>query len=327
MNRRHHIKALGLALGATLIGLSSFAQAQSQPWPSQPIKLLIGYAPGGPVDTTGRIFAKYFSEVLKTPVVVENRPGAGAMIAADATAKANPDGYLLNFVASPAVTIAPVVQKSKLFDPRKDLTYIGSVVQYTNVLVTGVNVPANSVKELVEYAQKNPTAVTYGSAGIGSSNHLSAELLSQSAKAPMLHVPYKGSNPALMDVVGGKITFMFDMPITIVPHIQAGKIKPLAVTSKQRLPSMPNVPTMIEAGIADYEVVGWFGLMGPKGLPADVTNKLKAAIDTVTQNPEFRETIQKAGYAIVVEDGNTLTARVVRELAVWEKVVADAKIN
>jgi len=140
-------------------------------------------------------------------------------------------------------------------------------------------------------------------------------------------VPYKGSNPALMDVVGGKITFMFDMPITIVPHIQAGKIKPLAVTSKERIPSMPNVPTMIEAGIADYEVVGWFGLMGPKGLPADVTNKLKAAIDTVTQNPEFRETIQKAGYAIVVEDGNTLTARVVRELAVWEKVVADAKIN
>jgi tripartite-type tricarboxylate transporter receptor subunit TctC len=143
----------------------------------------------------------------------------------------------------------------------------------------------------------------------------------------MLHVPYKGSNPALMDVVGGKITFMFDMPITIVPHIQAGKIKPLAVTSKQRLSSMPNVPTMIEAGIADYEVIGWFGLMGPKGLPADITNKLKAAIDTVTQNKEFRETIEKAGYAIVVEDGKTLNERVVRELAVWEKVVTDAKIN
>ena len=323
MNRRTHLKALALLCGAWL---TFSAQAQSN-WPERPIRLLVGYAPGGPVDSTARTFAKYLGEQLKQTVVVENRAGASGMIAADQTAKAAPDGYTLNFVASPSMTITPVVQRSKLFDPRKDFTLIGSVVQYANVLLIGPEIQAKSVQELVAYAKANPEKVSFGSAGVGASNHLSAELLRQSTNTQMLHVPYKGNSPAMMDVVSGKITFMFDIISTGRPFIESGKARGLAVTSKQRNPSLPNVPTMIEAGIADYEVVGWLALMGPLNLPEPVVARLSTALDAVRKDPEFRKTVENGGYTIDMIGGRELAERIAREYVLWENVVAKGNIQ
>ena len=243
------------------------------------------------------------------------------MIGADATAKAAPDGYTLNFIASPTMTISPIVQRSKLFDPREDFTILGSVVNYTNVLLIGPQIPAKSIAELIAYAKANPDKVSFGSAGFGGSNHLSAELLKQSTDAPMLHVPYKGNSPAMMDVVSGKITFMFDITSTGKVFVDSGQARALAVTSKERNASLPGVPTMIEAGIADYEVVGWLAMVGPKHLPPDVVAKLAQAIEAAKRELAFRKAVEDGGYTVDTASPQALSERIVREYAMWESVV------
>lgn len=318
--------ALQVLCGLTLTVCASTAAIAQANWPDRPIKLIVAYPPGGPVDTTGRVFARYFGEELKQTVVVENRAGASGMIGADATAKATPDGYTLNFVASPSLTISPIVQRSKLFNPRTDFTLIGPVVNYANVLLIGPQIHAKTVGELVDYARKNPEKVTFGSAGFGGSNHLSAELLKQATNTQMLHVPYKGNAPAMVDVMGGKVTFMFDITGTGKAFIDSGKARGLAVTSKQRNPSLPNIPTMIEAGIADYEVLGWFAVIGPKNIPQPIVDKLTAALNAVKSNPEFIKTIEAGGYSLDTTDAKALNARINSEYSMWEDVVKKGNI-
>ena len=320
------IQALRIVCGLTLtFGATTSALAQTN-WPDRPIKLIVGYSPGGPVDTTGRIFARFLGDELKQTVVVENKAGASGMIGADSTAKATPDGYTLNFVASPSLTISPIVQRSKLFNPRTDFTLISPIVNYANVLLIGPQIPAKTVGELVDYARKNPEKVSFGSAGFGGSNHLSAELLKQSTKTQMLHVPYKGNAPAMVDVIGGKVTFMFDITSTGKAFIDSGKARGLAVTSKERNPSMPNVPTMIEAGIADYEVLGWFAVIGPKNMPQPVVAKLTAAVEAVKKNPEFIKAIEAGGYSLDKEDAKALSTRIDKEYKMWEDVITKGNI-
>ena len=311
---------LSLTFGAAS---SAFAQAN---WPDRPIKLIVGYAPGGPVDTTGRVFARYLSDELKQTVVVENRAGASGVIGADVTAKATPDGYTLNFVASPSLTISPIVQRSKLFNPRTDFTLISPIVNFANVLLIGPQIPAKNVAELVDFARKNPEKVSFGSAGFGGSNHLSAELLKQSTKTEMLHVPYKGNAPAMVDVIGGKVTFMFDITSTGKAFIDSGKARGLAVTSKERNPSLPNIPTMIEAGIPDFEVVGWFAVIGPKNIPQPIVAKLTAAVDAVKRNPEFIKTIEAGGYTLDKGNAKSLGATIDRDYKMWEDVITKGNI-
>lgn len=314
------IGGLTLTLGATT---SAIAQTN---WPDRPIKLIVGYPPGGPVDTTGRLFARFLGDQLKQSVIVENKAGASGMIGADTTAKATPDGYTLNFVASPSMTISPIVQRSKLFNPRTDFTLISPIVSYANVLLIGPQIPAKTVGELVEYARKNPEKVSFGSAGFGGSNHLSAELLKQATNTQMLHVPYKGNAPAMVDVMGGKVTFMFDITGTGKNFINSGKARGLAVTSKERNPSLPNIPTMIEAGIADYEVMGWFAVIGPKNMPKPVVDKLTAAVEAVKRNPEFIKAVEAGGYSLDKEDAKALGARIDKEYKMWEDVVKKGNI-
>ena len=194
------------------------------------------------MDTTARVFAKYLGDKLGQPVIVENRAGASGMIASDATAKATPDGYVLGFAASPTLTMSPLVQRSTLFDPRKDFSLVGLVVDYANVLLIGPQVPATSVPELVDYARKHPDAVSFGSAGIGASNHLSAELLKKQADAPMLHVPYRGNSPAMVDVISGKITFMFDITSTAIPSSRAARRARWPSRLALAIPSCPTCP-------------------------------------------------------------------------------------
>ncbi|MFZ4709964.1 MAG: Bug family tripartite tricarboxylate transporter substrate binding protein [Zwartia sp.] len=324
-----HARTFAIRLASGLLVsscLSAFAYAQAN-WPERPVKLIVGYPPAGPVDTTGRTFARFLGEQLKQSVVVENRAGASGMVGADVTAKATPDGYILNFIASPTMTISPIVQRTKLFDPRQDFTIVSAVVNYTNMLLIGPQIPAKTVAELVAYAKANPDKVSFASAGFGGSNHLSAELLVQSTNAPMLHVPYKGNSPAMMDVISGKITFMFDITSTGKVFVESGQARTLAVTSKERNPSLPNVPTMIEAGIADYEVVGWLAVVGPKNLPTEVVAKLSNAIEIVKRDPAFRKAIEDGGYSIDQVSAKELNARIMREYAMWERVIIKGNLQ
>lgn len=318
------LRPLFAALTATL--MLAAAPAQSA-YPDHPIRLLVGYAPGGPVDTTARVFAKYLGDELGQTIVVENRAGASGMIAADAIAKAAPDGYMLGFAASPTLTMSPQVQRSKLFDPRRDFTPIGLIVDYTNVLLAGPQIAARDVSELIAYARANPEKVAFGSAGVGASNHLSAELMKKLADAPMLHVPYRGNAPAMMDVVSGKITFMFDITSTAIPFINSGKARALAVTSRTRNAELPDVPTMAEAGLKDYEVMGWYALIAPPGLPEAQRTRLADALLAVSRDAGFRKAMIEGGYRINDGDARALQARIENEYALWSDVVESAGIQ
>ncbi|AOY95626.1 ABC transporter substrate-binding protein [Cupriavidus sp. USMAA2-4] len=315
-----------MAAAAALLTIVQ-GSAWAESYPSRPIRLLVGYAPGGPVDTAARIYADQLGRVLKQPVVVDNRAGASGAIAADLTAKGKPDGYTLYFVASPTMTMTPLIQKTVNFNPTKDFSYIGLITDYTNVLVINKDFPAKNVKELVEYARKHPDGVSFGSAGIGASNHLSAELLAQMSGVKMLHVPYKGNAPAMTDVMSGKVTFMFDITGTAIGHIQGGKVRALAVTSRTRNPALPDVPTLIESGLKDYDLTGWYALVGPPKLPAEVVDKLVAAQKAVGEVPEFKHRMSEVGYDLDVTGPKPLADRIQRELALWGKVVKTAGIE
>ncbi|ESH85464.1 MULTISPECIES: tripartite tricarboxylate transporter substrate binding protein [Cupriavidus] len=322
---------LGALVPVTAVAVASLAlsegAAAAEPYPSRPIKLIVGYTPGGPVDTAARIYADYLGRVLKQPVVVDNRAGASGAIAAEITAKAPPDGYTLYFVASPTMTMTPLIQKAVNFNPTRDFSHIGLITDYTNVLLINKDFPARNVGELVEYARKHPQGVAFGSAGVGASNHLSAELLAQMSGVKMLHVPYKGNSPAMTDVISGKIAFMFDITGTAIGHIQGGKVRPLAVTSKERNAALPNVPTMVESGLKDYAVTGWYALIGPPKLPAEVVDTLVKAQQTVGDDAAFRQRMTQGGYDLNITGPKPLAERIERELRLWSGVVKTAKIE
>ena len=311
--------------GALLALVQGTAMADN--YPSRPVKLIVGYAPGGPVDTAARIYADYLGRTLKQPVVVDNRAGASGAIAADLTARATPDGYTLYFVASPTMTMTPLIQKSVNFNPNKDFTYIGLITDYTNVLLINKDFPAKDVGELVEYARKHPEGVSFGSAGVGASNHLSAEWLAQMSGVKMLHVPYKGNSPAMADVIGGKVTFMFDITGTAIGYIQGGKVRALAVTSKTRNAALPTVPTMIESGLKNYDLTGWYALIGPQKMPAEVVDKLVKAQKAVGDDPAFQQRMTQGGYDLNITGPKPLADRIQRELKLWGGVVKTANIQ
>lgn len=314
----------GLMLSCALVGAS---QARADAYPSRPVQLVVAYSAGGPVDSAARIIAQHLGKQLGQTVVVENRAGGGGIIGLNAAAKAAPDGYTLLFAASPPHTIAPHVQAKLPYDPFKDFTPISLVADYTNVLVVNNDTPAKTVGELVSYAKKNPGQVSFGSAGIGGSNHLAGELLKTLTGAPMVHVPYKGNAPAMTDVIGGQITFMFDIIGTALSYIRGDKVRALAVTSASRNRSLPEVPTMIEAGVPGFDVTGWYGLMGPADLPKTVVDKLNQAIKAIVDDPAVAEQLRSLGYDTRPSTPEEFAARIRKEYDLWGKVVREAKIE
>ena len=288
---RHPIRqALGVFLG-----LAIAAGASAQAFPSKPIRYIVPFPPGGPTDTFSRALAAQLSEALGQPVVVENVPGAGASIGMDRLAKSPPDGYTIGLATTGSHAINPHLYGAKLtYNALKDFTLLTLAVSYVNVLVVNPAVPVKSVAELVAYAKANPGKVNFGSAGNGSSNHLSGELLKSLTGAPMQHVPYKGSAPALTDVVSGQLTFMFDILVTAVPQVRAGRVRALAVTSAKRSPFAPDIPTMSESGVPGYAEAGadlWFGIVAPAGVPKPVVEKLNGELIRVLRSPAMRERI------------------------------------
>ncbi|MDO8699788.1 MAG: tripartite tricarboxylate transporter substrate binding protein [Rhodoferax sp.] len=309
--------ALGLltALLATA-PLASLAQAPS----GQVVKLVVGYAAGGPVDAAARLFAPALARELGQTVVVDNRPGAGGAMGGDSVAKAVPNGLLFFFAASPTITISPNILKSMPFDPAKDLTAVAPILSYYNVLVTNKSQPFKTVPELVAYARKNPEKLSYGSAGMGASNHLSGELFALRTGTHLVHVPYKGNAPAMTDVIGGQINMMFDIIGSARNYISSGRVHAVAVTSLERNASLPDVPTMREAGIADYEVGGWYGLYGPARLPADIVARFNEATRKALANEELKNKLIEQGYDLWTGTPQMLADRAARELKLWATV-------
>jgi tripartite-type tricarboxylate transporter receptor subunit TctC len=302
--------------------LPALAQAQGAP-----IHLLVGYSAGGPVDTAARLVAPSLSKELGANVIVENKPGANATLAGGAVAKAAPDGTQLWFAASPTVTISPNIMKSMTFDPAKDLTAIAPVLAYYNVLVINKDLPFRSLKDLTDYARANPGKVSYGSAGVGGSNHLSGELFAARTGTQLTHVPYKGNAPALADVMGGQLTMMFDIVGGSRAHIQAGRVRAIAVTSPQRNPTLPDVPTMSEAGLPGFDVGGWFAVYGPPHTPPALVQKINDAMNKTLALPEVRQKLSDMGYEPWPGAPKSVADRAAQERAMWGTVTKGMQVE
>lgn len=307
--------------------LTSFAAQAQAPAPMpQAVKLVVGYAAGGPVDIAARMVAPFVSRELGTNVIIENKPGANGSIAGEVVARGASDGSTLWFAASPTVTIAPHLMKMS-FDPVRDVQPISGVLSYYNVLVINKDLPFKTLGELIEYAKGNPNKVTYGSAGLGSSNHLAGELLAERTHTKMLHVPYRGNAPAMADVLGGQVMMMFDPIGNSRSNIAAGKVRPLAVTSPVRSAIVPKVPTFDEAGVKDADVGGWFAVYAPAKLSPGLAARFTQAFKAALSSPELKARMEEAGLEVWSGSPAEMAQRAERESAIWATVTKGIKIQ
>lgn len=318
-----------IATGALVLAFSgSMALAQSTTYPDKPVTLVVGYAPGGATDRVARLMAKVLTEQTKQTYIVENKPGANSNIAAEQVARSKPDGYTL-MVGSIANTINRSLYTKLNYDLVKDFTMVGMLASVPNVLVVNPNVPAKSVPEYIAYAKANPGKLSCASSGSGSSVHLSCELFKMETGTDILHVPYKGSGPAVTDLVGGQVDSMFDNFPASVNQIRSGKLRALGVTNAERLPFAPELPTLAELGLPGFSVNSWFAIMAPSGTPADVVAKINAQINQALSTKEIKDAYFDAGF-IEPQKPNTpasFNAFVLSEIERWGKVVKKANIK
>ena len=306
-------RLLVLALAAGFASLTS-----AQPYPTKPIKLVAPSTPGDAPDVIARLVADKLSTALGQQVVVENRPGAGGVVGSDYVAKAAPDGYTLIMGNAGSHGINAAVYSKLPYDIQRDFAPVSQVAVAPNVMVINPSVPASTVAEFIAYAKANPGKLSYASGGNGSSAHMSMELFKSMSGIDIQHVPYKGSSPALTDVVSGQVVaFIGNMPPT-VPLIKAGKLRAIAVTTKSRSALMPELPTITEAGLPGFETVAWFGVLAPAGTPPEVVNRLSAEIAKIAKSPEIREKLVAMGAEPVGSTPEEFKAVIDRDIAKWK---------
>lgn len=303
------------------------AAASAQDYPTKPVRVIVPYAPGGGADIWARMLSQKLTEAFKQSFVVENRGGANGGIGTDLVAKSAPDGYTLLMTASGPITVNPVLYAKVPYDVQKDFAPIAQCLVYQYVLVTLANSPYQSIGAIVAAAKANPGALTYGSTGIGGGNHLAGELFGIAAGVRMTHVPYKGSAPALADLLGGQLAFMFDTVITSVPQLKAGKLRAYAVSGPRRAPALPDVPTMQEMGFKDFELTQWQGVLAPTGTPRPIVERLNAEIVKAMRSPEAHERIvTQGGNEIVTGSPEDMGALIRKELQQYARLIREAKI-
>ncbi len=309
-----------------LCALLAGGSARADDYPSKSIRLIVPFAAGGAVGAVARVLSTPLSASLGQPVVIDNRGGAGGIIGMDAVAKAAPDGYTL-LLAHSGLTYMPGLYKKLPFDPVKDFAGIITAVSGSYVLAVSAQAPFKSVAELVAYAKANPGKLTYGSAGIGSTLHLAAEFFRRAAGVDILHVPYKGAAQATTDLVGGQVQMMFGPLVSIMPLADAGKLRALAVTSAKRSALAPNVPTMIESGIAGFEVTGWYGLAAPVGTPKDIVEKLNSETNAALKSAEVIEQFRLQGYEPLGGSPDEMNTQIKADTVRWTRIIQDAGIK
>jgi tripartite-type tricarboxylate transporter receptor subunit TctC len=318
-------RAFTLALAATFAAGSFTAlPAAAQAYPTKPITIVVPFAAGGTTDILARVIGEALKKELGQPVVIDNRAGAGGNIGAALAAKAVPDGHTLFMGTVGTHAINAALYKKLSFDPVKDFAPLTRVAMVPNLLVANPARPYKTVKELVAYARSKPGQVTFGSSGNGSSIHLSGELFNSLAKVDMIHVPYKGSAPAVTDLVGGQIDIMFDNMPSAIQHVRNGRLKAIAVTTAKRSPELPDVPTIAEAGVPGYEATSWFGMFAPAATPAPVVAKLNAALVKVLADADVKKKLAEQGAEPYSEKPEQFAEFIRKESAKWAQVVKAA---
>ncbi|MES2535618.1 MAG: tripartite tricarboxylate transporter substrate binding protein [Pseudomonadota bacterium] len=316
------LPAIGRFVAAACFGIMPML-ALAQAYPSKPVRVVVPYPPGGPTDIAARIVAQKLSENMRQSFVVENRPGATGMIGTDLVAKATPDGYTLLVNASVQV-IYPSLFAKMAFDPIKDFSPVTVLAQGPLVLLVNPDLPVKSVKDLVALAKSKPGKLQFGSSGNGAATHLSAEAFKILAGVDMQHITYKGSTPALTDVMGGHVQLMFDSMSSSLPFIKAGKLRALAVTTAVRSPAMPDLPTIAEAGVPGYDLSTWYGLWAPAGTPKDIVSKLSTEVAKILKTPEVREKLAALGSEPVGNSPDEFATFSRIEQVKWAKVVRES---
>jgi tripartite-type tricarboxylate transporter receptor subunit TctC len=328
MSRPLHAFTAGLLAALTFVSTSAQAQT-AENWPSKGLTLIVPYAPGGFSDTRMRLLARKLSDKLGQTVVVENKGGAGGVIGTAMIAKAAPDGYTLGSGNLAPLAVNPTLMPKISYNVSRDLAPVILIENSPLVLSVANNMPVKSLAELIALAKKEPGKLTFGSSGVGGAHHLSGEMFRDSAKIDITHVPYKGGSPASTDLMAGHLNMMFEMGYAALPAIQGGRVRPLAVTSAERISVLPEIPTMSELGIKGFESYNWQGIVVPAGTPAPIIAKLNQAFNEILKDPDVAKAISGAGSQSVGGTPEAFGAFIASETAKWAKVIqsADIKLN
>lgn len=322
MQRRDLLQWCGLS--AVAGSMPTLARAQG--FPARPVTVLVPYAPGGTGDILGRALANELAQVLQVAAIVENKGGAGGNVGAELVVRAPADGHTLLFTAT-SLASNPTLMRKMSFDPLKDLIPVAGPITLQNVVMVNNDLPVKSVRDLVIYAKSHPNKLSYGSSGIGTSNHLAVELFKSKAAVEMVHVPYKSAGEVIPSLIGGYTQVMFDLMPSALSLIKSGKVRALAVTGAKRSPLFPDLPTVAEAGVPSYEFSAWFGSFAPAGTPAPLVAQLNAALNRAMSSPAFRERLQQLGAESVAGSAESFSRFFRGEHARWAQVIKESKIS
>jgi tripartite-type tricarboxylate transporter receptor subunit TctC len=311
---------------AAVLLLGSLLVNAAEPYPAKVIRMVVPYSPGGTGDQVGRLVGAKLGEVIGQQVIIDNRPGAGGNIGAEATVRAAPDGYTV-VMAATSLASNPALQRKMPFDPLKDLVAVSGCCEIPMIVLVHPALPIRSIKEFIAYAKANPGKLIYASSGIGTSSHLAAELFRVQTGIEMLHSPYKTDGLAVPDLLSGQVPVMFMFQTAALPHVRAGRMRALAVSTAQRSPLAPELPTVAEAGVPGYEFSGWFGLFAPAATPKDIVNRLAAAAVKAVQSPDLRERLSQQGYMPVASGPEQFAAFFRGEVAKWARVVKEGGLQ
>ncbi len=310
--------ALGLLCATSVVVAADF--------PSKPVRLILGFPPGGATDLVARAMQPRMSAGLGHQLVIDNRPGANGIISCELTAHADPDGHTILFGHIGALVISPAMQKVP-YDPRRDFAPIGQAVQLQNILITHPSLAVRSMKEFIALAKSKPGTINYASSGIGSPGHLAAVLLDSMAKIQLNHIPYKGGGPAITDLLAGHVPAFFAVISTGVPHVQAGKVRAIAVTGSRRAEAVPDVPTIAESGVPGYAATNWYGLLAPARTPAEVINRINREMTAALKAPEVVESLKSRGIDAAPNSPAEFAAFIRAETAKWRPIVLHSGIK
>jgi len=312
---------------ALAVALASASAASADDYPSHPIRLVVPYAAGGGADSVARVIAKRVGETIGQPIVIENRGGAGSIIGTELVKQSAPDGYTLLLGQSGPISINPAVYKSLPYDPLKDFAPVTMTTSYPYIMVVSPALGVKTLQEFVALARSKPGELNYGTTGVGAANHLVTELFDSNAGIRMTHIPYRGTALAVTDLLAGHVQVVFSDPITALPQITAGALLALAVTSRERSPVAPDVPTIAESGYPGFDAIAWHGILAPAGTPPAIVSKLNAEIVAALKDPETRELLEKQAMQTVGSSPEAFAGFIRQDIAVWKEVADQAKVE